>query len=314
MKILCSILIVVLILFGAIGILYPYLVSNNRENEIISVNKPNEIANLELKNTISNTITNEEEIKQKEEETKLNDEKEQMKESENKQNNNTLNNKEQNKDTNDSISSNKTNISKKVVRVTCTEINTSMYYLILNGVDVDGNIVWKYETIKEAAPQLPTIEYLGDYDHEIVYVNEQGTIKVLDFQTGKVLYNNKEYGSGKSASTIGPNGEIYLYGLTDDIFFVVDKKGKTLREVKVKQQYSETGLSLLDGGYSLNGDPVMEVNYENGKFKNIVITYKCENYQEINGQGILTVYSREMTIDSNNKVEIKDLDKKVNNI
>lgn len=185
----------------------------------------------------------------------------------------------------------------EVVKVDFSDINADSRYLIIYGYDKNANIVWQYTTpVESPVPQFTNLEYIGEYDHELVYLNEFGTIKALDFQTGEVLFSNNEYQDGESESYIDIEGTLYLYGSykLEDIVFIMNKEGKTVKKIDISKYIDENNIPdfvydiAIETLYTFENDvekPIeLHITYE-GYTDNIVemsllimdlATYECE--------------------------------------
>lgn len=236
----------ILVYVGMLGVLGFCLTGcNAKEGEVKSVEKQNEVASIKLES--NNEVSNNTSIKQEE-----------------KQVNNIVSSNENEGQVKESYVT-----SCEVVNVTHTEINTDVRYIVVSGYDKDGNVVWEYKTQKESpVPQFTTIEYIGAFNNEIVYINELGVIKGLDYKTGKVLFSNSEYKTGSSLNDIDLDGNLYLYGLENNVLFILNKNGKTVKRFEVKNNISNSDLpNAMNGGE-------MELLYENDKAKEIKIAYE----------------------------------------
>lgn len=182
----------------------------------------------------------------------------------------------------------------EVVKVDCVDIYAEERYLIIYGYDKNANIVWQYKTpIESPVPEFTNLEYIGEYDHELVYLNEFGTIKALDFQTGEVLFSNNEYQDGQSVSHIDLSGNLYLNGAykLEDVVFIMDKEGKTVKKIDISGYVDEKkapwAVDLVTMSTICSGDEAIElhITYEGYTEENIdevtvlimdLETYECE--------------------------------------
>lgn len=182
----------------------------------------------------------------------------------------------------------------EVVKVDCVDIYAEERYLIIYGYDKNANIVWQYKTpIESPVPEFTNLEYIGEYDHELVYLNEFGTIKALDFQTGEVLFSNNEYQDGQSVSHIDLSGNLYLNGAykLEDVVFIMDKEGKTVKKIDISGYVDEKkapwAVDLVTMSTICSGDEAIElhITYEGYTEENIdevtvlimdLDTYECE--------------------------------------
>lgn len=287
---------------GFISILCFVLTGCTNKEEIKSVEKIDDTSNIKLENIDKNDDDENNENKISQEDKNLSEHKNNG--NSNDKINQTDNNIKQEEET--EIKNTENNLG-EVVKVTATEIDLDMHFIIVNGFDRNGNIIWTYETQREVSPQWSSIEYFGDHDG-IVYLNELGTLKMLDFQTGKVLYTNSEYQGGPSINRIDGDGNIYLYAMTGDMFFVSDKKGNTIKKIQLAKYDDGTGLAWPFT------DPVMDFMYDEntGDWENIQIKFTTVLDEEQGEKIKSTEYTKLLVINIKNyNVELKILDTKV---
>jgi len=67
-----------------------------------------------------------------------------------------------------------------------TNSNTAEFYIRYTKKDENGNIIWTYTTQSDVAGQLQTLGTLKETTDKI-YINDKGTIVVLNKETGKVI-------------------------------------------------------------------------------------------------------------------------------
>ena len=116
-------------------------------------------------------------------------------------------------------------------------------FMIISGYDKSGKVVWKYETEKiflytETQRIVPNEHIAMDFlyeDGKKVYVNDNHTIKALDFQTGEVVWEcpNVQCLEDNVSHLDDDTKTLYLYSPITNIFSVIDKNGKLLKEIDV---------------------------------------------------------------------------------
>lgn len=104
-------------------------------------------------------------------------------------------------------------------------------YIVITGLNEDGETLWTYETKKDYAAQYDTIEYLGEFNNK-VYINEIGTISALNMQTGEVKWSNSDYKGCGSEYVFDKDGYLYLTSQLDPKLFVVSPEGETITRIK----------------------------------------------------------------------------------
>ncbi len=106
-------------------------------------------------------------------------------------------------------------------------------YGMLHAYDKDGNEVWKYTTQNYLEAQYENVEYLDRSKAENrVYINENGTIIVLDKQTGKIIWKNSDFGGSGSVYIFDTNDNLYIAGSDGPDLCVIDKNGKTIKKIQ----------------------------------------------------------------------------------
>ena len=100
------------------------------------------------------------------------------------------------------------------------------------GIDPEGNLVWTYETGAYPQGQMMQISPLGRFQGTY-YLLEGGTIIALDSVTGRVLFENGDFGgcSNQDVSLIDDYGYLYLCGFDKPDFFVMDPMGHTVKKI-----------------------------------------------------------------------------------
>ena len=116
-------------------------------------------------------------------------------------------------------------------------------FMVIYGYDKDGNAVWKYETEKiymytETQNIVPNQEFSIDLlynNEEKVYINDNYTIKALDFQTGKVVWEcpNVQCLDDNASYLDIDTKTLYLYSPTTNFFYAIDSNGKMIKEINI---------------------------------------------------------------------------------
>ena len=162
------------------------------------------------------------------------------------------------------IQSNENMIESKeeVYKVDHTEFWTEdANFIIVYGYDKDGKVVWKYETEKTPPTENMTTELLED-DGEKVYVNDNGAIKALDYQTGKVIWKCPNVSCANTSSFVDYDTKtLYLYSPVTNMFYAIDKNGKILKEINV---YETNGNSFEGLPTQMEGIEMMDMVENNG--------------------------------------------------
>jgi len=115
-----------------------------------------------------------------------------------------------------------------------TNSNTAEFYIRYTKKDENGNIIWTYTTQSDVAGQLQTLGTLKETTDKI-YINDKGTIVVLNKETGKVIWKNENHKNTKGLYTANffDNSEnIYLYSNANpNSLIIIDKNGKTKKTI-----------------------------------------------------------------------------------
>lgn len=130
---------------------------------------------------------------------------------------------------------------KKVTKVESKQINKkeNTYKLIFYGKDSNNKTIWTYETIEGALTEVELIENLKVTDDR-VYINEGGTIVVLNKETGKVIWKNKEYKGATSEFCFDDKGTLYISGYYEPLLCIIDKDGNTVKIIRTLDDYCWT--------------------------------------------------------------------------
>ena len=125
--------------------------------------------------------------------------------------------------------------------------------LIFYGKDKNDKTIWQYETKMGACTELTTVENLKVTNNR-VYLNEAGTITVLNKETGKVIWQNSEYKGASSSFCFDDKETLYICGHYGPDLFIVDKNGKTIKILDFGDKY------IWPSGIKLVNNKNIEVN------------------------------------------------------
>ncbi len=102
----------------------------------------------------------------------------------------------------------------------------------------NNEIIWTYKTVEGPYTELETIEYLGTTD-KYMYINEAGTITVLDIETGKKVWQNSDYNGASSVFCFDRQKNLYMSGYYGPDLCIIDKDGNTVRKIEdFKNEYA----------------------------------------------------------------------------
>lgn len=100
------------------------------------------------------------------------------------------------------------------------------------GIDPEGNLVWTYHTGSYPQGQMMQISPLGRFQGTY-YLLEGGTVIALDIVSGRILFENGDFGgcSSQEVSLIDDYGYLYLCGFDKPDFFAMDPMGHTVKKI-----------------------------------------------------------------------------------
>ena len=139
----------------------------------------------------------------------------------------------------------------------CTE---EAKFIVIFGYDKDGKIVWKYESEKTPPTENWSTEMLCQVEGR-VYINDNFTIKALDNQTGKTIWECKNVECLNTSYYIDKESYLYLYSPVTDMFYEIDNDGKMLKEISM---YELNGNSYEGLPTQSNGIDIMDREEING--------------------------------------------------
>ena len=161
-------------------------------------------------------------------------------------------------------------------------------FIIVLGYDKTGKVVWKYETKKALPTENMSTELLYKEDGKTVYINDDYTIKALDYKTGKVIWECPNVSCLNTSSYLDDDTKtLYLYSPVTNNFYAIDSNGKMLKEIKI---YEYNGNSWKDLPHQSYGIDLMGGVYDHG-LKGIEIQYltPVEDENEEEQRRILTI-------------------------
>lgn len=139
-------------------------------------------------------------------------------------------------------------------------------YAVIQGLNENGKTIWTRKTDSYTGAQLSPVEEVYQTASRYVYA-ERGTLLCLDVQTGKVLWENRDFGGAGAVVCEGSDGTLYLAGYFSPHFFAVDKDGDTLCRIEsFGDEYSWTETIFLGGSYA-----------------NVIMDLGPEDYRGVNG-------------------------------
>ena len=95
----------------------------------------------------------------------------------------------------------------------------------------ENDIIWTYRTEKGKINYPATVEFL-DIIKDKIYINEAGTIKALDKETGKIIWQNSDFGGFSASFCFDSKGSLYIVGENGPALCIIDKNGKTLKKIE----------------------------------------------------------------------------------
>ena len=101
----------------------------------------------------------------------------------------------------------------------------------LTAEDANGRQVWSYSSGYYPVTELSHFQMI--LNNGAVYLVENGSIKSLDFFTGRVLWTNSDFGGSPADGcyTFSSSGKLYISGYYGPDLFVVDPSGRTVCRV-----------------------------------------------------------------------------------
>ncbi len=105
--------------------------------------------------------------------------------------------------------------------------------LVITGYDANGATIWSFKTRGLKLGEISQYEQqeLIHIGKNRVYVNDCGTIKALNKQTGSVIWENKDYGGACSLYYFDDYDTLYLVGSDGPSLCVIDFNGKTKKKM-----------------------------------------------------------------------------------
>lgn len=131
-------------------------------------------------------------------------------------------------------------------------------YAILTGADMDGTVIWTYETDRYECAQLDHVVEIGCHENGY-YFCEGGAIKCLDLATGILLWENDDFDGSVSDWTFDTEGNLYACGYLGPDLLVVTADGETAKYIGMANEefYWPYDMNWYD-------DTTLEITYEGG--------------------------------------------------
>lgn len=110
-----------------------------------------------------------------------------------------------------------------------TYFEDSMDYAIIRAYR-GGEEVWTRELTPQQSTELEAFSELGIVDGLYLY-NDVGTVTALDLATGKIVWENSDFGGAVSGFDWDEQGNLYLSGYYGPDFFMMNTAGQTIRRI-----------------------------------------------------------------------------------
>lgn len=117
-------------------------------------------------------------------------------------------------------------------------------YIKIYAYNENEEIVWDYQTQKETVFEVfKSVEYVETdfWDNHIVIINDLGTLKALDLETGKTKWSLK-YDGEVNVGTID-HDNIYLYSAMSNKFTVVSVDGKIIKTIDITKAEKDNNIT-----------------------------------------------------------------------
>ena len=118
-------------------------------------------------------------------------------------------------------------------------------YFVATNID-DGKIVWEYKTIPYGVYMYENGIFLLDPNNkEKVYVFEEESIVLLNLETGKVIWRNKDMGSVANNGLILNNNLYAKDVFSKEIFVINTVTGNLVKKIVIPEKYNCEGYEIL---------------------------------------------------------------------
>lgn len=151
-----------------------------------------------------------------------------------------------------------------------TKVEDNWEHATLTAENAAGQVVWTYNSGWYQAAELSNFQLI--LNNGYVYLVEGGSIKLLDFYTGKVKWTNSDFGGSpaKGCYAFSSSGKLYIGGYYGPDLFVVDTDGNTICRVN----------QLCPGSYNMRsmwwyGGDDMRVIYDSNS---VLFTFNVLDY------------------------------------
>lgn len=150
------------------------------------------------------------------------------------------------------------------------------YYIVIYGNDEEGHTTWEYETEKMSYEEYVVTDYMGNYKDEVIFILENGTIKLLNADSGEVITSlEEEFVAGPYYQLDYEKGILHLvYGENLTNYLAINTKGKILKKIDLSE-YNSLISSIPSANWNISFD-----TWENNELKMIGAT-EWENYKEV---------------------------------
>lgn len=150
----------------------------------------------------------------------------------------------------------------------------------ITGIDqYTGNVLWNTYLGEAPMTEASSATYLG-LNNGFAYAVFDGSVYILDPQTGTILIKNSDFGGSCSAYTFSSSGKLYMSGWYGPDFYILNTDGTTLSRVNsINSQYAwPESLSFSSGNdiiltYGLNntyGEGYYPVKFDVTKYFGII--------------------------------------------
>lgn len=103
---------------------------------------------------------------------------------------------------------------------------------VIRGLDSSGYPVWTYSSKSYMETELDQVAGIGMREDAYYFV-ESGVVYAVDMQTGKLKWENADFGGASPSSAFTNEGTLLLSGFYGPDFFAVSLEGKTLANINM---------------------------------------------------------------------------------
>lgn len=134
-----------------------------------------------------------------------------------------------------------------------TSYENNLEHATLTAKNDAGRTVWTYNSGYYPAAELSNFHLITNDDDGSIYLVENGSIKCLNFYTGRVEWTNYDFGGSPTdySYTFSSSGKLYIAGYYGPDLFVVDTNGRTICRVNSLSPglYNVTDIWWYSGDY-----------------------------------------------------------------